>query len=134
MAFQNYFIKVGNYEIPLRYMQEDTYSATKNIQDTDPYYDGDGELHREVLDHIPYKAEFETVPMLTESEFDNLMGNIEANFSVAKERKASVTIYVPELRDYITQNMYIPNFTPKVRCILNRELRYNALRLAFVGY
>lgn len=133
MAFQNYFIKVGNYEIPLKYMEAGTYSSTKNILDEDPYYDANGVQHREVLEHVPYKAEFETVPMMTEVEFNELMSNIENNFTVAKERKANVTIYVSETRSYITQEMYIPNFTPKVNCILNGELRYDALRLAFIG-
>lgn len=134
MAFQSYFIKVGNYEIPLKYMTEGTYNSTKNILDIDPYYDANGKQHREVLDHIPYKVEFETVPMMTETEFDDLMRNIENNFTVAKERKANVTAYILETRSYITQEMYIPNFTPKVHCILNGEPICDAIRLAFVGH
>ena len=134
MGFQGYFIKVGDYTIPLKYMESGTYKGYRSVQDIDSYRDGNGKLNRDVLSHVPCKAEFETVPMMTETEFDELMGNIERNFTNELERKANVTAYISEKRTYITQEMYMPDITPTENCILNGEVRYNSTRLAFIGY
>lgn len=134
MAFQGYFVKVGNYKIPLKYIESDTYNGYRSVQDLDPYRDGNGKLHRDALPHVPCKAEFETTPLMAEAEFDELMGNIENNFIDELERKANVTVYIPEKRTYITQEMYIPDIKPAVDCILNGELFYKSTRFAFIGY
>lgn len=134
MAFQDYFVKVGDYKIPLKYMEAGTYNGYRSVQDLDSHTDGNGKLHRDALSHVPCKAEFETTPMMTEAEFDELMGNIERNFIDELERKAIVTAYISEKRTYITQEMYMPDITPTVHSILNGEIRYNSVRLAFIGY
>lgn len=98
MAFQDYFVKVGNYKIPLKYMEAGTYKGYRSVQDLDSHIDGNGKLHRNALSHIPCKAEFDTIPLMTETELDELMGSIESNFTDELERKANVTAYIPEKR------------------------------------
>lgn len=134
MAFNGYLIKVGNYEIPRKFINTDTYSACRNIQDLDSYRDANGKLHRTTLSHVPNKAEFETPPMLTNTEFAELMSNIQSNYTVEAERKASVTMYIPETDSYVTQDMYMPDITPTIYMILNDEILYRPIRLAFIGY
>ena len=134
MAYNGYLIKVGNYTIPLGLIRANTYKVQQTIVDLDSYRDANGILHRTALDHVPNKVEFETIPMLTNTQMSNLMTNIRNNYTVAKERKANVTCYIPETDSYVTQEMYMPDiqFTPYFAD--NKVVKYNQTRFAFIGY
>lgn len=134
MAYSGYLIKVGSYIIPLNLIKADTYSVFMSITDLDSYVDANGVLHRNALDHVANKVEFETVPQLDHEQFASLMNNIRGQFTVAKERKASVTCYIPELDSYVTQDMYMPDIKPSMYLASATEIKYNAVRLAFIGY
>ena len=136
MAFQGYLVKVGDYIIPYKYIKFDSYSVFMSITDLDSYRDAYGELHRNALDHKPNKCEFETPAMLTNDEFATLMTNIRSNYTVASERKANVTLYIPETDSYVTQEMYMPDIKPSIYRYNKHtgKLQYNAIRLAFIGY
>lgn len=134
MAYAGYLIKVGDYTIPHKYIRAESYSPYRNIQDLDSFRDADGLLHRTALEHIPNKVEFDTVPMMTNTEFAELMGNIQANFTNALERKASVRLYIPETDSYVTQDMYMPDVKPTLYFADEKKILYNAVRLAFIGY
>lgn len=134
MAYEGYLIKVGDYIIPFKCIKADSYSAYRSIQDLDSYRDANGVLHRTALEHIPNKVEFETKAMMTNETFAQLMKNIQANFTNANERRASVTIYVPETDSYVTQDMYMPDITPKIYRATDKVVQYASTRLAFIGY
>lgn len=134
MAYENYLIKVGDYTIPHEFIKADSYSAYRSVQDLDPYTDANGELHRNALSHVPAKVEFETRNMLTNTEFAELMSNIQEQYINSLERKAKVTMYIPETDSYETQYMYMPDIQPKIYGIFNGEIKYNSIRLAFIGY
>ena len=134
MAYAGYLIKVGTYTIPLSIIRAETYSPYKSVTDLDSYVDANGELHRNALDHIAYKIEFETIPLLTDVQFGNLMSNLYAQMSNQLERKASVTAYIPEINDYITQDMYMPDIKPVLYYADGEKVQYNQIRLAFIGY
>ncbi|MBQ8803484.1 MAG: hypothetical protein IJZ53_07625 [Tyzzerella sp.] len=134
MAFNGYLIKVGDYQIPHKYIKVSSYSPYRTVQDLDSYRDGNGVLHRNTLSHVPNKVEFETVPMLTNTEFGEIMSRIEENYIIPEERKASVTLYIPEKDSYVTQDMYMPDITPTIRDMQNGQIRYESIRLAFIGY
>lgn len=134
MAYSGWLIKVGNYIIPSSIIRADSYSIVKNSQDLDSYRDANGYLQRTALEHTPNKAEFELIPMLTNTEFANVMQSIKANFTDAKEKKASVTLYVPEDDDYVTQDMYMSDITPSIYGTYGGMIHYNSIRFAFIGY
>lgn len=137
MAYAGYLIKVGNYTIPLSLIRAETYIPFKSVTDLDSYVDGNGELHRNALEHIANKVEFETVPMLTDRQFASLMSNLYANMITDQdklERKASVTCYIPEIDDYVTQDMYMPDIKPTLYYADATKILYNQVRLAFIGY
>ena len=137
MAYSGYLIKVGNYTFPLSLIRAETYSVFKSVTDLDSYVDGNGLLHRNALDHIANKVEFETIPQLTNSQFADLMSNLQAQMVTDKdklERKASVTCYIPELDDYVTQDMYMPDIKPTLYYADGTKILYNQIRLAFIGY
>ena len=134
MAYNGYLIKVGDYKIPLSYISAESYSVYKNTQDLDSYRDGDGVLHRTALEHTPNKVEFDTRNMLTNTELTNLLSKIQDNFTVKSERKASVTLYIPESDSYVTQNMYMPDFQPQIYIATKEYIQYKPIRIAFIGY
>lgn len=136
MAYQGYLIKVGNYTISSKdYIGADGgFKVIREVQDADSYRDNDGVLHRNALSHVPIKVEFQTRNMLTNREFSELMSNIRANFTSQIERKANVTVYVPELDDYVTQPMYMVQPEPDMYGNYGDEIHYKPCRIAFIGY
>ncbi len=133
MAYAGYLIKVGDYTISAKkFIKANSFSAYANVQDLDSYRDADGVLHRNALPHVPIKVEFETPAMLTNKDFAELMSNIK--FTNPAERKANVTVYVPEYDDYVTQEMYMPDIKPTMYGNYGGVIHYNSIRLAFIGY
>lgn len=141
MAYAGYLIKVKSsetdstpYEIPLSFIKSESYQAEHLIQDLDSYRDANGVLHRNALAHVPDKAEFECVPLLTATEMNTVVSAIRAKYSVAAERKLWVTMYVPELNDYVTQEMYMPDPQFTIYYADATNIQYNSVRFAFIGY
>ena len=137
MAYSGYLIKVGTYTIPLSIIRAETYSAYKSVTDLDSYVDGNAVLHRNVCEHIAHKIEFETIPLLTNTQFADLMSNLYSQMASDQEkleRKVSVTAYIPETDDYITQDMYIPDIKPEIYFADANKIQYNQVRIAFIAY
>lgn len=135
MAYAGYLIKVGSYTIPAdKFIRAESYKATLNVQDLDPYRDANGVLHRGALEHKVPKVEFETPAMLTNVEMAEFLGNIQKNYTIQSERKFSATVYIHELDEYITQDMYMadPEFT--IYGNYGGIIKYNPVRIAFIGY
>lgn len=134
MAYSGYLFKIGEYTFPLSLIKADTYSPYKSVTDLDSFVDGDGVLHRNALDHFGYKTEFETVPMMTNQTFGELMRNIYAQFTNTTERKAICTVYVPELDNYVSCDMYMADIKPQIYYADEQQIQYDAVRFAFISY
>lgn len=137
MAFNGTLLTIGSYDIDgTYYVGWDKYNVTRNIQDLDSYRDANGVLHRNALEHVPIKVEFETRENLTNADVATFFGNIRSNFSVPKERKAHITAYVPETDEYISQDMYMADPQFKIKRIdpNTNIIYYEPIRVAFIGY
>ena len=135
MAFEGYLIKVGNFSITgKKVMVESSYKATRLIQDIDSYRDANGVLHRNALSHQAMKVEFNTRRGMTDSELADFLGSIQAQFTVPAERKALVKVFIPEINDYVTQDMYMPDPEIVITHIYNDVVYYDSIRIAFIGY
>lgn len=137
MAFNGTLLTVGSYAITgEKYIGENKYNVTKNIQDMDSYRDANGVLHRNALEHAPIKIELETRDNLTNTDIGTFFGTIKSNFTDAGQRKATVTAYVPEEDNYITQEMYMPDPQFKIKRIdpKTNTIYYEPIRFAFIGY
>lgn len=133
MAYNGYLLKIGDYTLPTnKFVRPDSYSAYVNMQDVDPWTDADGYLHREAVELKAVKVEFETPP-LTNAAFTELMTNIQNNYISAKERTVNITAYIPEYDGYVTQKAYLADFTPTFYALWGDVIRYNPIRLAFIG-
>lgn len=133
MAYSGFLLKVGNWEFPQRYIRADSYSVCVNMQDLDSWTDANGYVHREVINLKALKVEFETPAMLTNTEFEKLMSNIRANYTVSKARQCMVTAYIPEYDDYLTQTAYLADITPQIYGTYGGVIHYDAIRFSFVG-
>ena len=134
MSFAGYLIKVGNYEIPTdKFIKAGSYIPYVNMQVIDPYTDGNGYEHIDAVELKALKIEFDTPAMLTNTEFAELMANIRANYIEVKSRKCTVTAYIPEYDDYVTQTAYMADFKPTIYNIDGNVIHYNAVRMAFIG-
>jgi hypothetical protein len=131
MAFNGeYYIKVGNYPIPLKYMFKSSYTMSSNVQDLDSYRDADGKLHRNVLPHIAHKLEFET-PYLYKHEFRELFDNIRANLTDVHNRDCELRYYDEESDSYKTGSFYMPGTMEYQH--YNKNI-YEPTRVAFIEY
>lgn len=134
MAYEGYLIKVGDYIIPTnKFIKADSYIPYVNMQDLDPWTDADGYLHRNAVELKAMKVEFETPAMLTNITLEELMSNIRKNYTNPTARECMVTAYIPELNKYVTQKCYLADFTPQIYSNYGGVLRYNPIRLAFIG-
>lgn len=133
MAYKGYLFKVGNYTFPLKYIKADSYSAYVNMQDLEPWTDADGYEHRNAVELKALKVEFETVAMLTNITLTEILSNIQRNYTSEKARECMVEAYIPEYDDYVTQRGYLSDFTPQMYYADDKVVKYNPIRLAFIG-
>lgn len=135
MAYSGFLVKVGDYTIPAnKFIKAQSYKATLSVQDSDSYRDANGVLHRDALEHRVNKIEFETPAMLTNTQMAELFGNIAKNYTVPAERKFVGTFYVPELDEYVSQDMYMADPPFAIYGIFDDVIRYNPVRIAFIAY
>ena len=132
MAFEGYLIKVGEFIIPNNLLQEKSYSAKVNTIDEDSYNDNFGILHRNVIQKIPI-VKVNTCEM-TQAELEVLMSGIDANLSNSDEQKASVSVWVPRWRRYVTQDMYLSDIDFVIDTIKDGIPQYASFELRFNGY
>lgn len=134
MAYAGYLLKVGNYTVPISKIQAKSYKAVRTVIDLDSYRDAEGKLHRQALAHVPNKIEFNLIPMLNQDQVEEIIGSIAANYTVPAERKVRVTFYVPETNKYETQDMYMADVNFTMYGVFDKEIKYEAIRLAFISY
>lgn len=141
MAYNGYLIKINkatelqtDYTIPHKYIKADSYSVSDNSQDLDPNRDSNGLLIRNTLANKILKIEFNTVPMMKDSELDDLLNNIEKRFLNKAEKKVSITAYVPAERKYVTRECYMVDLEISPYWADNEMIQYQPFRIAFIGY
>jgi hypothetical protein len=131
MAFNgSWYIKVGDYPIPLRFMAYKTYKCSINTQDLDSYRDADGLLHRNVLPHQAAKLEFET-PYMTNTDFRSLISNIRRNMTNLVARDVQLQYYDEESDSYKSGTFYMPGTMEYT--LFNKNI-HEPTRIAFIEY
>lgn len=137
MVFDGTLLKVGNYKFPLKYIEYGTYKVTLNTQDLDSKRATTGILHRTVIDHAPVKVEFSLLSDLTNLIISNIMSNIKSNYINTKEKSANLTVFVPEMNDYITQKCYLNpsmEFPIKEIDVKHKIIIYDSISFSWTGY
>lgn len=139
MAFNGWFIKIGEYVFPTELIAYDSLNIQYITQDLDSYTDADGVLHRTALAHKVPKVVFNTVPM-DNAKYADLYEKLEEQFfetgseHTEYENAFLGTVYIPYLDDYVSAEMYMAGSEYSIRSIENGKINYNAIRFAFIGY
>lgn len=136
MAYKGYLLKLGDYTFPMKYIAESTYSSVYITQDKDSAPLADGTLYRNVLPHQVPKVQFETIDGLNNRQLASIMSNIRKNYiSELAEKKIKASIYMTELDDYITQDVYLKSDTQfPIAYIENNTIVYEPISFVFTGY
>lgn len=132
--YKGYLIKVGTYKIPYKFMRAETYMQTLYGQDIDSGRDANGMLIRDALPNFAPKAEFETPPLLTDDDIEELMSNIRANYLNTTEKSCNVEFWIQELNKYVTHKCYIPDINFTIYEANANYIKYNQTRIAFISY
>ena len=134
MSFSGYLIKIGSNDTFFnKFIVAQSYKVAKKIQDLDSYRDANGLLHRNALDHLSYTIEFEVKP-LNNTRMQEFLGAIRSNFVEPKERKVSMSFYLPETDTYETSYFYMPDPELTIDHIENNVISYTKTTIKFIGY
>ena len=142
MAFSGYLLKLiapnnTKTEIPLEYIKYTTYKVTPDqMLDLDTgLRDITGVMHRNVVDHVVTKVEFET-PSMTNTQLNVLIQLLLSHVRVPKERDVWLEYYDAYTNGYKTGHFYIPDINFEIRNVdvANNIINYNQTRIAFIEY
>ena len=136
--YNGFLIKLGDYIVPKRYMQSGSYNTSLGVIDVDSGRNANGKLVRNALEDRKNVAEFMTPLNMIEADKKDLFDNVAANYIIPKERKLLATLWVPEISDYMTQEVYLQDpqitinhdFTDEYE----GELYYQPIKMAFTAY
>lgn len=131
--YSGFLIKVGDYEIPLVYMNAKSYKSTYETLDMDSYRDADGRLQRSALSHKVPTTEVQ-MKALTSDFAGALLEGIKNSYINANEKKVLGTVWVPELNDYVTDYMYIPTLDFTISTVDATKVYYEPFTLKLIGY
>lgn len=128
MAFAGYLLKVNGTIFPNRFIKIDTYQITPNqLIDDDTYTDGNGKLHRSVLEHKRTKCEF-TTANISEADSVIITGFIPNTVTV------NIEYWNPKKHIYETAVCYTPDITYEIHQLTATDISYKPIRLAFIEY
>ncbi len=140
MSFSGYLVKCGSMTQEQitqfhSFIVDESYHVSKKPLDLDPERDGNGILQRNVLDHVPYTVNF-TIRRINNTQLQEFMDFIRNNYTVAKERKLSLTFYNPEDDGYVTQDVYLadPDFNIERIDRDTNEVYFKQTQIKFIGY
>lgn len=132
-------IKLGGiltaWSFPIDMIKLDSYTVQYNTQDIDSYRNANGTLVRTVATSKVPKVKFSTKNMLTNAELTFLMNMIKSKYLKENEKKIRAEIYIPEIDDYVIQNVYFTDPTMKIfRIKEDGTVFYESVELTFIGY
>ena len=135
MAYQGYLFKIGDYKVPLKYIEYKSYKATQVTQDLNSKRDTDGVLHRKVVLHKPAKCSFNLMAGLDSNTAGKVLKSIKDNYSTPAKKEGTLSIFVPEINDYVTGLGYLESETElTIESIDNDKnvVYYDSIPLTFV--
>ena len=135
MAYQGYLFKIGDYKVPLKYIEYKSYKATQITQDINSKRGTDGVLHRKVVGHKPAKCSFNLMAGLDNNTAGKVLKGIKDNYSTPAKKEGTLSIFVPEINDYVTGLGYLASETElTIESIDNDKnvVYYDSIPLTFV--
>lgn len=138
MAFKGYYIKfikgTSTWELPLEYMFVDSWDSSPfKVQDLDPYYDANGLLHRNPVEHTSADLTFQTPPMFMNKK-EEFMAKLRSMSTNTFRRDFTIEYYNDETGQYDTGEFYMvePRFSASKNT--NKGILYNPISIEFIKY
>lgn len=144
MAYNGYLIKVkgisgsesysSDYTIPLNFVLEKTYKMTYSVIDFDSTRNGAGKLVRNALSHKVPHCSIQVRP-LDNTQLATMLSAIRNRYTIRKEKKVVLSVFVPEINQYVETSFYLPDLELTIRRIENNQkVIYEGFTLEFIGY
>lgn len=134
MAYTTYLLKAGGTEIPISYIQTDSYEITPNQRlESSAERNTTGLLIRSTLTHTASKIIFSTKP-LNETQKTALMSIITGAYTDVNARKLSLDYYCPDTGTYKTSDVYVPDIKFRINRIINNVVFYDPIQITFIEY
>jgi len=132
MAFEGWLIKINGTVFPTRLIALESYKCTAGqIMDLDPYRDGDGVLHRNVLPHTATSIEFSTMSL-------QLKDTEVLNAFIAQENRVQCTVeyWNPNAAAYGSGTFYISDVPYEITRIdeVRKEVLYKPVKVTLTEY
>lgn len=132
--FDGWLLKVGGTVFPMEYIQANTYKVRPDQRlDSSAERDITGTLHRNVVEHMPTKIEFETMPIDNEA-LGKIYSLYKSGWTSELQRQLDITYYNPESDSYKTGTFYMPDAEYNVKEIRSNTIMYAPVRYAFIEY
>lgn len=132
--YSGFLLRIGDYIVPTdRFVAAESYEASVNMQDVDPWTDENGFLHRNAIDLKALSVSFNTPGMLTDDELSEFLANIDNNIIDKTENGCYITAYIPRINDYVTQYGYMTDIQPQLYGVFDGVIKYNPIQFSFVG-
>lgn len=132
MAFEGWLIKINGYIFPNSLIALSSLKITpEQIMDLDPYRDGDGKLHRNVLPHTATSIEFSTT-YLHLCNVEKLNEFLPHNNRV----QCTVDYWNPNTSSYSTGTFYITDVPYEFYRVdeEKKDILYKPIKVTFTEY
>lgn len=138
MAFKGYYIKFikgeDTWKLPLSYMFVNSWESNPlKVQDLDPYYDANGLLHRNPVEHTSATLRFSTPPMFMKQK-EEFMSKLRSMMTNTFRRDFTLEYYNDETGNYDTGDFYMvePSFGASKNT--SNGILYNSIDIEFIKY
>lgn len=131
-------VKQGNnyVEFPLKYINAESYDITPDQRmEVAANRASSGVLVRNTCSHTASKIEFDTT-ILTNRDVKIISTLLANAYTNALERKLTIRYYVPNIDDYKTATVYVPDVDFHIMRVdkTTNTIWYNSIRYAFIEY
>ena len=136
MAFNGTLIKIGNTNLPYKFMAAESYKCHPDQRmETSAKRVSTGLLHRVTCEHTATKIEWET-PALWDRDMQELTLLFDTNWVNQQERKINITYYDTWTCYHKTGTFYMPD--PEMNIsrvdVANHRILYAPMRIALIEY
>lgn len=133
MAYSNYLVRVGTYEVPLDCIEAGSYKAVIHGQDLDSYTDSNGVTHRNALKNVKPTIEW-SFGSISEKKVRPILDGIQSQYISKVEKSANVTAFYTEDGKYHTFKCYMPDLEMTIDKIDKKNIDYKDVKIKFIAY
>lgn len=137
MGYKSFLFQFGDFIFPNKYIEFDNYDiAPDQRQDLDSFTDGNGETHRNALEHTKTNITFTTLEIPGE-EMAQILAALNRNYINENETDAKCEYFNPRTGDYKTGHFYLdPSVKFRIKKVDDegKKINYGSMQWIFIEY